>query len=267
MWALFKRTIKDRKTVILIYIIASLAFLLMHISIFPSFKDQQVQFDQILKTMPEGFTKAFNLQDFNLSVFENYISTEEFSLIWPLLLAIMAISFAGGMIASEIEKGTIEVLLSQPISRTKLFLSRYLAGLSLIISFILVTISATVIMAKLFSISLQISHYPTLAFIGFIFGWAIFSITIFLSAIFSDKGKVYFISAGLLILMYALNIASGLKENLDKIKYLSFFHYYNPADALIRNKIDDIGVWVFLAIIIIFTVAGLIAFDRRDIAT
>lgn len=267
MKTLFLRTIKDRRLILGIYIIAICAFLLMHISIFPSFSGQQAQFDQILKTMPEGVAKAFNLQDYNLSVFESYISTEEFSLIWPILLLIMSISFAGGMIAAEIEKGTIEILLAQPITRAKFFTSRYLAGLSLIAAYIVVTIIVTIILAKLFGISLQLSHYPPLALSGFLFAWAMYAIATLFSAIFSDKGKVYFISAGLLVLMYALNIVSGLKTNLDKIKYFSFFHYYNSGDTLIHNHLDMTGVWVFVIIIVVFSLLGLILFQKRDIST
>ncbi|TSC94937.1 MAG: ABC-2 type transport system permease protein [Candidatus Berkelbacteria bacterium Athens1014_28] len=267
MLSLIARTIRDRRSVMIIYIVAALAFLVMYISIFPAFKDQQAQFDQIIKTMPEGMMKAFNMGDYSLSNFESYISTEEFSLMWPLLLIIMSISFAGQFFAGEVDKGTIEFLLSQPISRAKLFFARYFSGLLMIFAFVTLTVFSTIPIAKMFSVSTQSSHYLSQATIGFLFAWAIYSIAIFLSSLFSEKGKVYFISAGVLVLMYVLNIAAGLKNSLEKLQYLSFFHYYNPSDALIRNHIDKTAVLVFLGVILTFSVLGYMIFNRRDIAT
>ena len=267
MWSIIVRTIKDRRITILVYVIAASAFLLMYISMFPSFASQKDQWDQMLKTMPESMIKAFNLGDYSFSALENFLSAEEYMFVWPLLLIILTISTAGGAIAAEIEKGTIEVLLSQPISRAKLFASRYLAGFLAILIFVVITVYLAIPLAKIFNISIQASHYSTLALVGFLFGTAIYSIAMFLSAIFSDKGKVYFISAGILVLMYVANIVASLKDKFSDLKYFSFFYYYNPADALIRNRIDDVGIWVFLATIIIFTLAGFIAFKKRDIAT
>lgn len=267
MWSIISRTIKDRKTVFLIYLIAASAFFLMHVSVFPSFKDQQIDISKLMESMPQGFIEAFGLQDYDMSKFENYIAGEEFSLIWPLMLLIMSISLAGGAIASEIEKGTIEILLSQPISRSKLYLSRYISGILLMVGFVVITIGLLIAMASAFGIDLKISHYPTLSLVAFLFAWAIYSIAMFFSAIFSDRGKVYFISAALLFVMYALNILAGLKESLSDLRYFSFFHYYVPNDLLIRNQIDKYSVIVFISVAVVFSVAGYIAFNRRDIST
>jgi len=267
MWPIIKRTIKDRKIVFLIYIIAASAFFLMHVSVFPSFKDQQIDIAQLMQSMPQGFIEAFGLEDYDMSKFENYIAGEEFSLIWPLMLLIMSISLAGGAIASEIEKGTIEVLLSQPISRSKLYISRYISGIIMIFGFIIITMGLLIAMAAAFGIDLKLNHYPALSLVAFLFAWAIYSIAMFLSAVFSDRGKVYFISTALLFVMYALNILARLKESLHDLRYFSFFHYYVPNDLLIRNQIDKYSVIVFISVAVVFSIAGFIAFNRRDIST
>jgi len=267
MWQLFTRTIRDRRMVWLIYVIAACAFIFMHTSIFPSFKDQQIDIEKMLQGMPQGFSETFGLKDYNMSIFENYIAAEEFSLIWPLLLIILAISTAGAAIASEIEKGTIEILISQPISRTKLYVSRYLSGLILIIGFIAITLLFLVGIASAFKIHPQYPHYLSTGFVGLFFSWAIYSISFVLSTYFSDRGKVYFVSAGLIVLMYALNIISSLKESLKGLKYFSFFNYYNANNLLIRNDIDWIGILVFSAVIVVFSFARLLIFNQRDIST
>lgn len=104
-----------------------------------------------------------------------------------------------------------------------------------------------------------------IALFGFLFGLAVFSLAMFFSALFSERGKVYMATGGLLIIMYVLNIISVLKESLADLKYVSFFYYFNPGDTLIRQTIDVAGTWVFLLAIIIFSLAGSYVFVKRDI--
>ncbi len=267
MWPIIKRTINDRKTVIMIYIIVALAFLLMYVSMFPSFADQTQQWDELMKTVPEGVMKAFNLEDYSFARLENFLSGELYSITWPLLLIILAVSTAGAAIANEVEKGTIEIILSQPITRAKFYLSRYIAGIAVIFAFVVITIYPAIPMAKIFDISITTANYSTLALSAFLFGVAVFSIGYALSAVFSDRGKVYFLTAGLMVLMYVFNIVALLKENFSDLKYLSFFHYFNPVDNLVRNQISDTGAIVFISTTIITFIIGMIVYNKRDIAT
>jgi len=267
MWSIIKRTISDRKTVILIYIIVSLAFLTMYVAMFPSFSDQTEQWEQMIETVPEGMMKAFNLEDYSFARLENFLSGELYTITWPLLLIILAVSTAGAAIANEIEKGTIEIILSQPISRIRFYLSRYIAGMIIIALFVALTIFPAIPLAKIFNISTKGENYLTLSLMAFLFGLAIFSIGYALSAVFSDRGKVYFVTAGLMVLMYVCNIVALLKESFSDLKYLSFFHYFDPVDSLVRNKIDETGIVVFILTIIATFIFGLIYYNRRDIAT
>lgn len=267
MLEIIKRTIKDRIFVISIYIVVASLLLIMYTAMFPSFSTQQEQWNQVVKTIPENMMKAFNLQDYSLSSYHSFIASEEYSITWPVLLIILAISFAGGALAGEVEKGTIEILLAQPISRIKLFLSRYLSGLIAITTYVAVTVFLAIPLAEIFNIKYSASHFVFLALIAWLFGWAVFSLAMMLSAIFSDRGKVYFISAGILVLMYVVNIVAVLKESFSDLKYFSFFYYYNPANALNRGQIDHWSYLVFGGTIIVCFVLGLLFFNKRDIAT
>ena len=71
---------------------------------------------------------------------------------------------------------------------------------------------------------------------------------------------------GLLIIMYVLNIISGLKENLKNLEYLSFFHYFATGDALIKNIVNSESILVFILTALICTIIGAWRFSKRDIA-
>jgi len=121
MFSIFWRTIKDRKLSLLVYCITALLFIWMYIALFPSISKSFGQLESYINTFPKGFLDAFGLDAKTFTTFEGYIGSEQFTFVWPIMIIAMMISFAGGAIAGEIEKGTIEILLSEPISRLKIF--------------------------------------------------------------------------------------------------------------------------------------------------
>lgn len=266
MLAVLIRALKDRWLSIFIYILAMIGLIWLYVAIYPSIRDSFANMQDLLKAYPESLMKAFNVDINNYVTFEGYISSEMFSLFWPLMVIFVTVGFAGGAIAGEIEKGTIELLLTQPISRLKLFFGKYLAGIVTLVLFTGLSVYSLPLILKAYHIDYNIASFNQMAILGFLFGLAIFGISMLFSSIFSDKGKVFFISGGLIVVTYALNILASLKENLSDLKYWSFFHYFDANNALIYHKIDNHAYWMFLGVAIVCTLLGAIWFSKKDIA-
>lgn len=267
MLAIFWRTLKDRRTLLIIYCLSSIALLWMYVALFPSIREQSASLEAMMKNYPQSFMKAFNFDIKAFTTLEGFISTEQFSFVWPILVTFMMVGYAGYAIAGEIESGTIEVLLAQPISRAKLFLGRYFAGLFILIVFTIFSIFAAIPIAKIYGISIKGENFVTMALLSFMFALSIYSIGMFASAVFSDKGKVFFITGVTLVAMYVLNILSSLKDSLADLKYASFFYYFNPGKALVYNEIVHEAYFVFIGISILLTFVGFMIFLKRDITT
>jgi ABC-2 type transport system permease protein len=268
MKSIILRSLHDKKFQLLIIIGSAIGFLEMYIALFPALQKQASQMAKLLKDYPDSFLKAFNIDKSGLT-FEKlgqYLAMEQFNFVWPILAIVLAIGFANYAFAGEKERGTIELLLSQPISRIKLFVSRYTAGLISILVFGLFSILVIIPLAKLHGISVQTNGVFMLLVISFLFAWAIYGIAFLVSVIFSEKSKATFAVGGILILSYVLNIVANLKDSLHLLKYFSVFYYYNPSMAIDKAQIIN-GSWlVFLGIIIVTFCAGLFWFNKQDIA-
>ncbi|MCX6810466.1 MAG: ABC transporter permease subunit [Candidatus Berkelbacteria bacterium] len=258
---------KERKWPMLIYSMSSILLLLLYVALYPSMASQSQQLAEVMKSMPEALMKALGSSAAQLTNFslEALLASKQFSVVFQALAAIFAISIAANDLAGEIETGTIEFLLSQPISRTKLYFSRFFSGSLLLIIFCILSTVTVIPIAKLFHVDYSAVVYWRLLFVSVLYSLAIYSFSYVLSAIFSVKGRVTGIAGGIITLMYVVFIISSLKESLDKLKYLSFFHYFS-ADVLYTG-VDKLGVWIFIAIIIICTTAGALVFNQRDIST
>lgn len=267
MWSITWAYIRDRKNSILAYLGGSVLLVWLYISIFPSILEQADTFNAMIEKYPPELLKAFNVEDMRLDNLASYLSAEHFSFVWPLLLIILVLSMSAGAIASEIEQGTIEMVLAEPVSRLKLYFSRYLAVLIAVGVFTKGSILLIAPLASAYDIPYDTKNLVLLTTASLLFGFAILGTSFLFSALFSEKGKVYFAGAGLLVAMYALNIVSSLKDSLGSLKYSSFFYYYNPGKAFVHGNLPWETVWVFLGIGIVATVIGATIFARRDIAT
>jgi ABC-2 type transport system permease protein len=169
-------------------------------------------------------------------------------------------------IAREVEKGTMEILLSRPVSRLRIFLERYLAGVFMMIVFLIFSIFSVIPFAEIYDVSYVLENYFSVALICLLFSLAIFSLAMMFSVMFSERGKVYMVTGFILVLMYFLKIIASLKETWEDLKYLSFFHYFDAEKALVQNEIDRTAISVFLVVFTVSLGVGIIWFRKRDIA-
>lgn len=266
MLAIFLRTIKDRRISLIIYCIAGIALLWIYVALFPSIQAQAEGFKELMSNYPEGFLKAFGIEDgFNLTTLESFLAVEQFSFVWPIIVIILLVSLAAGGLAGEVENGTSEIVLARPVSRKNIFAGRYLAGIFTLAVFTVFSVFSIVPLAKLHNIDYAFGNYITIAIVGFLFGIAVFSVGVLLSAISSERSRVYMSIGGILIAMYVLNLVSALKDNLGNLRYLSFFHYFDPVQALVHNTMSIVAILVFIGVTIVCAIVGAILFSKRDI--
>jgi len=266
MKALFLKTIKEKMWLLIILCIVSILTLWLYISLYPTFSKQSGEYEKLLASFPKELWEIFGLQDgnFSMSTLEKFISVEMYSLLWPILSIIFFISIGVGLIAGEIEKGTIEIILSLPISRIKAFLSKYLAGATIIIILSFVSIYSVIPIARALNIAYNVETYHKLFLTGTLFCLSGFSVVMLLSTIF-DKGKTILIGTGIYFMMYVITILSALKDNLKDLQYFSFFHYLDASRVLSENKLDEHSILVFSAVTIICTIIAVYIFHKRDI--
>lgn len=260
------RELKDKRYSLASYCGIALALLLVYVSIFPSIKDSMAQFQVIYESYPKGLYQALGIENLSINKIENYLAIEMYSIVWPMLAILFSASLAGYTIAGQIERGIIGFYLALPISRTKLFVSKYGGGLVSIIIFTVASVLSTVPLAALFQNPMAVSGVIKLSLLSLLFMWAMYAASLFLSAWFSERSKVYMVMGGVLIVMYVANIIAGLKTSYEWLSHYSVFHYYNAQDLLSGGELHLSSVLVFVGMIVSFSVLGLVTFSRRDVS-
>lgn len=269
MLAFVVRMIKDKYKFLIVYSLAAVAFLEMYVALFPMLDKMSSQLSAVMKTMPPELFKAFNLDpaSLNFGNIESLLAMKHYSLVWPMMAVILAISLASYLIINEIDKGTSESLLSLPVKRRTIFVSRYFTGLALLIGFNAISIFAVAPLAMIHGIDFIWQNNLTLFIGASLFSWACYSIAILFSTIFSDKGKANMASGGIIILSYFVGVLASLKESLVNLKYFSLFNYFNGESLLIKNIYPEYIFCALGGIIVIFSLIAYFRFISRDISS
>lgn len=125
MRTVFQYTLSRFRGQILGWGIAILLLGLMLMWFYPSIAEQQENLEQLLEIYPPELSAFFG----DLSAMatpEGFLSVEYFSYM-PLILGIFAVLMGSGLLVSDEENGTLDLVLAHPVSRTALFFGRLLA--------------------------------------------------------------------------------------------------------------------------------------------
>jgi ABC-2 type transport system permease protein len=185
-----------------------------------------------------------------------------------VLGSIYAIVLSSGIVLKEEYNKTAEYLLTRPLTRREIFISK-LAVVALNVFLLnLVTSLAGFISMQLvkngpFSLRafLILSLYTLL--LNFLFG----AIGLFLSTLIKRAKPITAVSIGLVLIFYFIFTLSKITPGISKIGYLSPFRYVNT-DAI--NPAYSLSVWnlaYFIGLSLLLTVVSYRLYIRRDILT
>ena len=206
------------------------------------------------------FPLQFNILDYGFASIDNYFMLAP----WVFLFLIPAITMRS--FAEEHKTGTMEMLLTKPITDIEIILAKYLAGLILVIFAILPTFIYYFTVYKLGMPPGNLDHGGTWgSYIGLIFlGAGFVAIGIFASAISNNQIVSFLIAVFLSGFMYigfefiydlALFGSFGLLVSQLGINY----HY----TGMSRGVIDTRDVLYFLSLIAVFLMLTRFRLERR----
>ena len=260
---LFLREYVLRKKLIFFLFVVVFLLGVIYIAIYPSLQHQATK---LISSLGQVYKNVGIEGKVSFTTLQGYLQVEMFAFTWPIIMTLLATSISGNMLAGEIEKGTIGMLLAQPFKRSKIYLTKYLFGLIAISLFILATFSSLFLMSEITNLSLPNSHFINLFINCFLFGTAIFSLGIMVSAILSQKSLQYFIVGIFMLITYITNAVAGLNTKLDYLKYLSLMHYFNYSSILAFNKLPSNSILVLIIFSLTCLSIGLLTFNHRDIS-
>ncbi len=228
------------------------------VAIYPTVEDA---LSKAIASYPEALKQAFGIAELN-SV-EQYLNAEMLSLIVPLAVGYLAVRSIAAGLSGAAESGRLDVLLSAPISRSRLVASGFAATAVELAAVLAVGLALTALGSLLAGSGLSF----TKALAGFANVWPLALLAAGFGVVvtgWSLRTSVVTGSiAGVLVAMYVADLIGRLDTDLDWVRYGSVFRYYGRA---IDEGIDPLTFLGVTAVAVACAALGALLFERRDLA-
>ena len=193
-----------------------------------------------------------------------YLSAEMFSLMVPLLLIIFAITQGASAIAGEEDKRTIEILLTEPVSRQRVLLQKYAFLLAATILLGAVVWLCLAIGSPIVGMDVSMAKLAAAVASSTLLGIAFGSLAFSVGALTGNRGLSAGIAAGTGVATYVINTLATIVDVLAPTRWISPF-YYHSGNTPILNGLDPVHVGLLIVVIIVPATIGYFAYQRRDL--
>jgi ABC-2 type transport system permease protein len=186
----------------------------------------------------------------------------------PITLSLFtasALMIASGAVATEVERGTIDLVLTRPIRRTS-FLAGKAAAAIVAVTFVEAMGFLSALVARL---TIEKVDEVTIAELGraFLGSWLLFCgfamVAVLVSAHSSLRGRAIGLSVGIVILSFFVNFMALLIDELYGLRFLSPFHYFRAAEVMAGDALGSL--WVLVGLGAAAAATALLTFAVRDI--
>lgn len=240
------------------------AFTLINVYTYPAVRDQP-GFDEALEGMPDALLALFGIDpELSLISPEGYLISQMFGFLVPLLLAVAGVTLGARAIAGEEEQGTLELVLSHPVTRARVVAERL--GATLVLLTVLAATQWGLTLASAATIDMRLPTFETTAAwtMSLLFGMLIGSLGLAVGAAVGRRGIALSVAIAVAVAGFVMQSLGEIATALGWLRAVSPFHYVNANDPLI-NGFRGLDVAVLLGLTVIVVVAGMLRFARRDL--
>lgn len=189
----------------------------------------------------------------------------------PLLLTLLTaaiVAIASRGVAGEVDRGTMDLLLSTPLARRLVVI-----GNALFLQLFIVLLVAIAGLAMWVGLSIgEIALPESLSAFAWVLVnlWALFTavggLCLLVSTCSDRQGNVIAIGISFVVVSFFVNLIASLWSLVRWADVVSVFHYYQPHPLVREGQVPWMHLGVLGALAVATHVLAVLVFERRDIA-
>lgn len=262
----FLTTLLDAKRALVWWSLGLIGMAALMIAVYPTVRDNP-DLNEMVRDYPEAL-KAFIAfgGDIDYVSGAGYLGSELFAFMVPLLLLIAAIGAGARAIAGEEERGTLDLLLANPLSRRRLVLDKLAAVAVEVALLSVVLVAALAVGVALVGMNVSTAHLAAATASAALLAFAFGAIALFVGAFSGRRGIAIGVAAAGAVAAYLVNSLAAIVTFLEPARALSPFYHYVASNPLRQGlALDHVAFLVAVAV----AAAGLaiVALERRDLAS
>lgn len=220
--------------------------------------------NEMLSGMPRSLLAVLGIGEFDISTASGYYGL---LYIYLLLMATIHSAMLGAtIIAKEERDKTTEFLFVKPVSRNGIITAKLLAAFVNIVVLNIVTFISSLVLIGKYSNGEVVTGDIAMTMAGmFILQLLFMVIGSSLAAVKRRSKSAASLATGVLLLTYLISVAIDLNENIEGLKYLTPFKYFEAKNVMFGGGFELIFVLLSGILVAVLTMVTFIFYKKRDL--
>ena len=261
--SVFGKVVHDQWRATMAWAVGASLLAAFYLALYPSLGGVD-ELRAMLDAMPPELRAIFVTEGMDMGTPAGYLNVELFSFVLPLVVAGYGVAVGSAAIAGEEERGTLDLLLANPIARWRVVVEKALAlalGTAVLVGTIWVVLVVTAIVM---GIDLDVGKLGAGIVSGGLLGVAIGGLAMAIGSITGRRTLSLALAMTVLVVTYVVNVMGTLVEGIEPWRSISPVYHYVAYDPL-TNGLDPIHAGVLVAMALVAIAVSVLAFERRDI--
>lgn len=259
----FLKTLRDQRMSFAWWAVGVVSLCLFVAALYPSVT-RTPSLTEFFDQAPE-WVKAFmggSIEEYTSPA--GYLHGELFYMMAPILFLIFAISRGSAAIAGEEGKGTLDLLLANPIPRWRVVVEKAASMAAALFFLGAVLWAALTAGAGLVRMDISPANLAAASLSCMLLGLIFGALALTLGCLTGRRGQTIGIAAATAVGTFLLNSLAHVVEGLKPWSRFSPFYYYIESEPL-KNGLNGLHVLVLLAVSAALVGLAVFFFQRRDI--
>jgi ABC-2 type transport system permease protein len=219
---------------------------------------------ELFKTFPKPVLVIAGINGLDVSTVIGYFGV---LYLYILLMAGIHAAMIGAEVISKEERDrTSEFLYPKPISRSRIVSEKLVAAIINIIILNLITTVASIFTVASYAKDFSNNNLILVLMAGlFIMQILFFALGSALAGLFKNPKLPAVIATAVLLLTYIIWVVVDLNSNLEFLKYVTPFKYFDASIIISNGHLDPFYVILSALITVVFITTTYITFNKRDL--
>jgi ABC-2 type transport system permease protein len=259
-----ERALRDRRRGVVGWSIGIALYVGLMTIFYPTVHDSAMQ--RAIRSYPKEIQAFFGgTRSFDFSTGAGYLNVELFSLVVPALLVIVAVGYGASALAGELEAGTLDLLLANPVTRGRVVLEK-VAGLAVIVvTLAAVVVGSILLVGEFVDLNVPIDRVVIAALGASLLAFLIGVIAMVVGVATGRRSVAIGAAAVVFVGGYLIVGLASFVSWLEPLQVVSPLYHANGTNPLL-NGLPVANYLVLFVACAVSVVVTVVVFDRRDLA-
>lgn len=262
MLNIFKQEIVSHKKHLLLWSVGIIFLIVMGMAKMSAYHASGESINKLFAELPKVFKAITGATGFDLSSAKGFFAL--LFLYIAVMVAIEAVLVGTEIVSKEERDKTTEFLLTKPLTRTNILVSKILAGLVIVLVLSLVTTASSLLIVGAYNQGVSINYEILKLMGGMVFMQLVFySVGLAIAASSKKARSTTQIGSMIVLGAYLAFVLVGLFDSLNWLKYLTPFQYFEANTVLISGY-SILSIGLSLLIIFVSLIVAIKMYSSRD---